>query len=72
MLEPPARDRPLEAPDLMSALEASIEQARARRAREAEVLDVNGAPPGNRAKAPAKRKAKQPPRTTKQPQRSTK
>ncbi len=49
VLEPPARDQPLEAPDLMSALEASIEQARARRAREDEVFDgaagdVNGVP----------------------------
>ena len=61
-----------EAPDLMSALEASIEQVRARRAREEEVLAVNGAPPDRRAKAPAKRKRKQPPRATKQPQRSTK
>jgi DNA end-binding protein Ku len=33
VLEPPARDQPLEAPDLMSALEASIEQVRARRER---------------------------------------
>jgi DNA end-binding protein Ku len=72
VLEPPSRDLPLEAPDLMSALEASIEQVRARRAREEEVLDVNGAAPDKRAKAPAKRKAKQPPRGTKQPQRSTK
>jgi DNA end-binding protein Ku len=49
VLEPPTRDLPLEAPDLMSALEASIEQARARRAREDEVFDgaagdVNGVP----------------------------
>ncbi len=54
VLEPPPRDQPLEAPDLMSALEASIEQVRARRAREEEVLAVDGAPPGKRAKAPAK------------------
>ncbi len=46
--EPPARDQPLEAPDLMSALEASIEQVHARRARQDEVLagtaDGDGAP----------------------------
>ena len=64
VLEPPARDQPLEAPDLMSALEASIEQVRARRAREEEVLSVDGAPPAKRAKAPAKRKTKQPQRST--------
>jgi DNA end-binding protein Ku len=70
VLEPPARDEPLEAPDLMSALEASIEQVRARRAREEDVLagaaDGNGAPsasgraPRKRPKAPAKSKKKQP------------
>jgi DNA end-binding protein Ku len=72
MPEPPPRDQPVEVPDLMSALEASIEQVRARRAREAEVLDVNGAPPDKRAKTPAKRKAKQAPSGTKRPQRSAK
>jgi DNA end-binding protein Ku len=52
VLEPPPRDQPLEAPDLMSALEASIEQVRARRAREEELLEGvaeagsgNGSPP---------------------------
>jgi DNA end-binding protein Ku len=45
-LEPPARDQPLESPDLMSALEASVEQARARRAREETVLaGTNAGPP---------------------------
>lgn len=49
VLEPPSRDQPLEAPDLMSALEASIEQVRARRAREEQALsgataDGNGDP----------------------------
>ncbi len=68
--EPPPRDRPLETPDLMSALEASIEQVRARRAREEEVLDVNGAPTPKRNKAPAKSKTKQPQRGSKQPQSS--
>lgn len=57
-LEPPPRDQPLEAPDLMSALEASIEQVRARRAREEEVAagtsaEGDGAPPKRkRAKKP--------------------
>lgn len=58
MLEPPPREVPLEAPDLMSALEASIEQVRARRAREEAVVadtsaEGNGAPPARkRAKKP--------------------
>jgi DNA end-binding protein Ku len=48
VLEPPARDLPLEAPDLMSALEASIEQVHARRAREEELLSVGaGGDSGN-------------------------
>jgi DNA end-binding protein Ku len=69
VLEPPARDQPLEAPDLMSALEASIEQVRARRAQEEELLagattggSGNGAPPasggaGKRNGSPTKRAA---------------
>jgi DNA end-binding protein Ku len=53
--EPPAHEQPLEAPDLMSALEASIEQVHARRTREEKVLsgtttDGDGAQP-----APKKR-----------------
>jgi DNA end-binding protein Ku len=50
-LEPPARQELLQAPDLMSALEASIEQVRARRERD-------GAPPARkRAKTAPKAKA---------------
>jgi DNA end-binding protein Ku len=49
MLEPPARDQPLEAVDLMSALEASIEQVRARGGHEEQMVtageaDGDGAP----------------------------
>ncbi|MFI5004889.1 MAG: Ku protein [Solirubrobacterales bacterium] len=50
-VEPPAREEALQAPDLMSALEASIEQVRARRKR-----DGTPAPP-KRAKAPANGRA---------------
>jgi DNA end-binding protein Ku len=47
-LEPPARDEPLQAPDLMSALEASIEQVRSRRKRdEAVVAAGSGEEAGN-------------------------
>jgi DNA end-binding protein Ku len=56
-VEPTAREEPLRAADLMSALEASIEHVRARRERD-------GVPPaGKRAKAPAKSKKKQAQRT---------
>jgi DNA end-binding protein Ku len=52
-VEPPAREEPLRAADLMSALEASIEQVRARRARDEAVL-ANGSagktPKGSRAR----------------------
>jgi DNA end-binding protein Ku len=44
VLEPPAREEPLQALDLMSALEASIEQVRARRELEEGVF-ANGSPP---------------------------
>jgi DNA end-binding protein Ku len=51
-LEPPAREEELQAPDLMSALEASIEQVRARRQQ-----DGAPAPAKKRAKAPANGRA---------------
>jgi DNA end-binding protein Ku len=53
-LEPPARDEPLQAPDLMSALEASIEQVRARRAQDEALVApaaADGASNGSRGKA---------------------
>ncbi len=52
-LEPPARRELLQAPDLMSALEASIEQVRARRERD-------GAPPPARKRAKAASKESSP------------
>jgi DNA end-binding protein Ku len=58
VLEPPPRDQPLEAPDLMSALEASIEQVRARRAREEEALSGSGAADGNGAPPARKKRSK--------------
>ena len=57
-LEPPARRELLQAPDLMSALEASIEQVRARRERD-------GAPPVARKRANAAPKAKAAPKKAK-------
>jgi DNA end-binding protein Ku len=53
MPEPAVHEPQLQAPDLMSALEASIEQVRARRAREEEVVagtssEGNGAPPARK------------------------
>jgi DNA end-binding protein Ku len=54
--EPPAHEQPLEAPDLMSALEASIEQVRARRAREEEV--VSGTSDGDGASPARKKRSK--------------
>jgi DNA end-binding protein Ku len=59
VLEPPARDQPLEAPDLMSALEASIEQVRARRELEAAAPDGKRAGKAPANKPPAKGKKKQ-------------
>ncbi len=53
-LEPPARDEPLQAPDLMSALEASIEQVRARRERDEALVAPaadDGAGNGSRGRA---------------------
>ncbi|HXB63692.1 MAG TPA: Ku protein [Solirubrobacteraceae bacterium] len=64
-LEPPPRDQPLEAPDLMSALEASIEQVRARRAREEEV--VEGTPADDNGAPPARKRAKKPRSAPKSP-----
>jgi len=51
-VEPPGREEALQAPDLMSALEASIEQVRAHRQR-----DGAPAPAKKRAKAPANGRA---------------
>jgi DNA end-binding protein Ku len=51
-VEPPAHEEALQAPDLMSALEASIEQVRARREQ-----DGAPAPAKKRAKAPANGRA---------------
>jgi DNA end-binding protein Ku len=64
-LEPPPRDQPLEAPDLMSALEASIEQVRARRTREEEV--VEGTSAEDNGAAPARKRAKKPRSAPKSP-----
>jgi DNA end-binding protein Ku len=50
VLEPPAREEPLQALDLMGALEASIAQVRARR-------ESDGAPPAGKRKAAGKGRA---------------
>jgi DNA end-binding protein Ku len=58
VLEPPSSVERLQAPDLMSALEASLEQVRARKADEDGREDLaagkrNGAPKGKQRKAPS-------------------
>jgi DNA end-binding protein Ku len=74
-LEPPARDEPLQAPDLMSALEASIEQVRARRAQDEALVapatadgagnGSRGRPAGARAGAAGKKRKAAPKGTPK-------
>ncbi len=57
VLEPAAKDEHLQAPDLMSALEASLEQVRARGGQEAKPAPrKRPAAPGNGRSAPAKAK----------------
>jgi DNA end-binding protein Ku len=57
VLEPPVRDETLQAPDLMSALEASLAEVRARQTQDGKPAEAGGKAAGKQAAAGGKRRS---------------